>query len=367
MIEEAMNKNHSRCRFELGTVDMMPRQDAGVGKKIVRNKSTAINWITRISYCSLIAIFFVSFPINAQQSKMPRIGYLSSLSFADDASAIESFNRGLRSVGQFEGKNVVIEYRFAQRDFRRLLALAAELVGRKVDLIVTPSPTPTRVARAATSTIPIVMAQDTDPVANGFVASLTRPGGNITGLSSFPPAINAKQLNLLKEILPKLSRVGVLANTINPSDERALKETEAAARQMGTQIEILDLRGSNELATFFKEGITRYDALLVRQSPVTFLRRRQIAAMALKRRMPAIFPGTEFVEAGGLMGYGVDVNDLFRQAATYVDKILNGAKAAQLPVGQPTKFDLVINLKTAKEIGVTIPRNLIARADRLIR
>jgi ABC-type uncharacterized transport system substrate-binding protein len=333
----------------------------------VRTKNTRINWI-KIVYSSVVAICAVSFPLNAQQKKIPRIGYLSSLSFADDASAIESFKRGLRSVGQFEGKNVVMEYRFAQRDFRRLLALAAELVGRKVDLIVTPSPTPTRVARAASSTIPIIIAQDSDPIGNGFVTSLKQPGGNITGLSKLPPAMSAKQLNLLKEILPKLSRVGVLANSINPGEELALKETLAAARQLGIHVRVVNLSSFKEIEAFLKEGIVgHFEGLFLRQCPFTFSRRAQIAAMTVKSRIPAMFPGTEFVEAGGLMGYGVDVNDLFRRAAIYADKILKGAKPAILPIGQPIKFNLAINLKTAKEIGVTIPRNLIARADRLVR
>jgi putative ABC transport system substrate-binding protein len=308
-------------------------------------------------------------PINAQQQKrIPRIGYLSSLSLADEAVGVESFKRGLRALGRVDGQNVLIEYRFAQRNFRRLLGLAAELVRLNVDLIVTAGPTPTRVARAATSTIPIVMAQDSDPVGNGFVVSLKRPGGNITGLSKMPPVISDKQLTLLKEISPKLSRVAVLGNSINPRDAHAWKETHAAARAFDIHLQQVDLRGSNDFESIFEEAIDgSADALLVLQSPITFSRRSQIAELAAKNRMPAIYPAAEFVEAGGLITYSVSEADLFRRAATYVDNILKGARAADLAVQQPAKFELIVNLKAAKQIGLTIPRKVLARADRVIR
>lgn len=335
----------------------------------MRSKNAGITRIAKILYSSLIGIFAVSLPLNAQQKKnIPRIGYLSSLSLADDSHGIESFKRELRALGQVEGKTVIVEYRFAQRNFRRLLELAGELVSRRVDLIITASSTPTRVAKAATSTIPIVMVQDSDPVGNEFVASLARPAGNITGLSSVPMALGGKQLAILKEIVPNLTRVDILANSINPGDAQAVKEAETAARQRRIQLQILDLRGSNDLETFLNgDSLRLADALLVLQSPIAFSRRTQIAHLAATTRVPAIYPATEFVEAGGLIGYGVDVNDLFRQAATYVDKILKGVKPSHLPVGQPSKFNLIINLKTAQRIAVRIPAAVIARADRVIR
>lgn len=323
----------------------------------------------RLFYCSVIGIFIFSFPINAQQhKKIPRIGYLSSLSLSDDSTGIGSFKRGLRALGHVEGKNVVIEYRFANRNFRRLLKFAADLVSLKVDVIVTPSSTPTRVARSATSSIPIVMAQDSDPLGNGFVESLTRPGGNITGLSTLPPVMSGKQLALLKEIIPKLSRVAVIATPINPDNTQARKDMEAGALAVNATVQHLELRSPNDLEAVFQEAIKeRADAVIVLQSPLVFSRPIQVAEIAAKSRLPAMYPAAEFVQAGGLMGYGADLDDLFRRAAGYVDKILKGSKPGNLPVQQPTKFQLIINLKAAKQIGLTIPQKVLQRADRVIK
>ena len=281
---------------------------------------------------------------------------------------INSFKRGLRAFGYVDGRNVVIEYRFANRNFRRLLKFAAELVSLKVDVIVTPSPTPTRVARSATSSIPIVMAQDSDPVGNGFVESLTRPGENITGLSTLPPRMSGKQLEILKEIIPKLSRVAVISTPINPGDTQARKEMEAAARAFNATLQHLELRSPNDLEAVFQEAIKgRADAVIVLQSTLILPRRIEVAGIAAKSRLPALYPAAEFVQAGGLMAYGADLNDLFRRAAGYVDKILKGSKPGNLPVQQPTKFQLIVNLKAAKQLGLTIPHKVLQRADRVVK
>jgi putative ABC transport system substrate-binding protein len=238
----------------------------------------------------------------------------------------------------------------------------------KVDVIVTTGPTTTRSSKEATNTIPIVMAQDSDPVGNGFVASLARPGGNITGLSTQNPEINGKRLELLKEIVPRLSRVAVLGSSTTPGNPQALRETELAAGAFGVQIQYLDVRGPKDIETAFKAASKgRADVLLVLASPVFVLQRTQIAALAVKSRLPAIYDRREFVDDDGLMSYGTNFPDLYRRAATYVDKILKGAKPADLPVEQPTKFEFVINLKAAKQIGLTIPPNVMARADRVIK
>jgi putative ABC transport system substrate-binding protein len=321
----------------------------------------------RLFYCSLIGIFVVSFPINAQQhKKIPRIGYLSSLSLADESTGIDSFKRGLRNLGHVDGKNVVIEYRFANRNFRRLLSSADELVSLKVDVIVTPGPTPTRVARSATSSIPIVMAQDSDPIGNGFVASLSRPGGNITGLSTLAPLMSGKQLAILKEVIPKLFRVAVLAPLIHSDTQR--NEMEAAALAVNAKLQHLELRSPNDLEAAFEEAAKGHaDAAVILQSPLAFSRRAELVAIAAKSRLPAMYPAAEFVQAGGLMGHGADLDDLFRRAATYVDKILKGSKPGNLAVQSPTKLQLIINLKAAKQIGLTIPQKVLQRADRVIK
>jgi putative tryptophan/tyrosine transport system substrate-binding protein len=238
----------------------------------------------------------------------------------------------------------------------------------KVDVIVTAGPSPTRSAKEATVTIPIVMAWDYDPVGNGFVASLARPGGNITGLSTLAPEISGKQLEILKEIIPKLSRVAVLGTSTVPGNTEALRATELAARMLSVQLQYLDVRDPKDIEAAFQTARTgRADAVLALASRVLFSHRTQIADLAVKSRLPAIYGDPEHVEAGGLTTYGVSINDLFRRAATYVDKILKGAKPAELPVEQPTKFELVINLKTATRIGLTIPPNVLARADKVIK
>jgi putative ABC transport system substrate-binding protein len=303
-----------------------------------------------------------------QPGRIPRIGYLQVTASSAVAARTEAFRQGLRELGYVDGKNIMIEWRFAEGKADRLPALAAELVRLKVEVIVTSGPTVTRSAKEATVTVPIVMTFDNDPVANGFVASLARPGGNITGLSTLAPEISGKQVELLKEIVPKLSRVAVLGTSTNPGNAQALKEIELAARAFTVQLQHLDVRGAKDIETAFRTASKGHaDAVLVLAGPVLVINRKQVIDLAVKNRLPATYYRREFVEDGGLMSYGVNFADLDRRAATYVDKILKGAKPADLPVEQPTKFELVINLKAAKQIGLTIPPNVLARADKVIK
>src|SRR6266576_3343449 len=254
-----------------------------------------------------------------------------------------------------------------QRERHRVSALAAELVRLKVDVIVT-SPSATRSAKEATSTIPIVVAQDPDPVGSGFVASLARPGGNVTGLSTLSPELSGKQLELLKEIVPKLSRMAVLGISTRPGNAQALKEMELAAAGFKVQLQYFDVLDLKDIETAFRAASKEHaNAVLLLGNPIATSHRRQITQLAVKNRLPAIYDRPEFVEDGGLMIYAVSQNDLYRRAATYVDKILKGAKPADLPVEQPKKFEFIINLKAAKQIGLTIPPNVLVRADKVIR
>ncbi len=304
----------------------------------------------------------------AQLPKIPRIGFLSTTSPSNVPTRLEAFRQGLRDLGYVEGKNVVIEYRYAEGNIDRLPTLLDELVRLKVDVIVASGPSPTRAAKKATATIPIVMTWDYDPVGNGYVASLARPGGNITGLSTLAPEISGKQLELLKEIVPKLSRVAVLGTSTVPGNAEALRATELAAEALKVQLQYLEIRDRKDIETVFQAARKgRADAVLALASRVLLTDRTQVAELAVKSRLPAIYGEREHVEAGGLMTYGVSISDLFRRAATYVDKILKGAKPADLPVEQPKKFEFIVNLKAAKQIGLTIPPNVLARADRVIR
>jgi putative ABC transport system substrate-binding protein len=303
-----------------------------------------------------------------QTANVPRIGYLSGSSLAALATRIEAFRQGLRDLGYVEGKNIVIEWRDANGNFDRLRELAAELVRLKVDAIISPGPAVTRPLKEATSTIPIVMAQDTDPVGSGFVTSLARPGGNITGLAALAPEMAGKQLELLKEILPRLSRVAVIGNSTNPGDAQALRETVLAAGSVEVYLRYLDVLDPNDVESVFRAAAKgRADAVLMLGNPILNARRKQIVDLAVKHKLPATYSRPEYIDAGGLIYYGTNYNDLFRRAATYVDRILKGAKPADLPIEQPTKFEFVINLKAAKQIGLTIPQKVLARADRVIR
>jgi len=331
-------------------------------KSAVRNLKSAI-----LLSASLLALCT---HVEAQHpAKVPRIGYLNAVSPATVSDRIEALRLGLRELGYVEGKNILLEYRYAEGKLDRLPALAAELVRLKVDVIVTSGPLPTRVTKEATTSIPIVMAQDADPVGNGFVASLARPGGNITGLSAQRPELSGKQLELLKEIVPKLSRVAVFGTSTQPGNAQSLKEMELAAGAFRVKLQYLDVLVPKDIESAFRAaGKGQADAVLMMvPSSVGGSHRKEIVELAVKNRLPATYPQSQFVEAGGLMSYGVSIVDLNRRAATYVDKILKGAKPADLPVEQPTKFEFFINLKAAKQIGLIVPPNVLARADKVIR
>jgi putative ABC transport system substrate-binding protein len=304
-----------------------------------------------------------------QPTKIPRIGYLIGSSLSTSSARREAFRQGLRELGYVEGKNIVIEWRSAEEKLDRFHALATELVRLKVDIIVTAGPIPTRAAKETTSTVPIVMTQDPDPVGNGFVASLARPGGNITGLSTFRPEISGKQLELLKEVLPKVSRVAVFGTSTYPGNAQLLKEVKLGAGALGVKLQYQDVLGPKDIEPAFHAASNgRADAVLMMvTSAIVGGHRTQVVDLAVKSRLPVIYPTPIIVEAGGLMTYGANQADLDRRAATYVDKILKGAKPADLPVEQAMKFEFIINLNAAKQIGLTIPPSVLARADKVIK
>lgn len=301
-------------------------------------------------------------------SRAYRVGFLSSLSPEVVSDRVDAFRQGMRELGYAEGKDLSIEWRYAHGKIERLPSLAAELVRVKVDVILTGGPAVNRFAKEATTTIPVVLSFDNDPVGNGFAASLARPGGNLTGFSTYYPEISGKQLEILKDIVPRLSRLAVIGNSSIAGNAQALRETEKAANAFGVKLKSLDVQNDSEIEAAFLSAIKdRSDAVIVLGSQVVTSHAKQFAAMAVKSRLPAIYWSPEFVQAGGLLSYSVSINDLFRRSAIYVDKILKGAKPGDLPVEQPTKFELMINLKTAKQIGLMIPPNVLARADRVIR
>jgi ABC-type uncharacterized transport system substrate-binding protein len=303
-----------------------------------------------------------------QPKKVPHVGYLTVSSLSSNASRNEAFRQGMRELGYVEGKNIVIEWRSGEGKVERKSELVAELVRLRVDAIVTSGPTMTRAAQQATATIPIVMAFDPDPVGNGFIASLARPGRNITGLSSLSPELSGKQLELLKEIVPQLSRVAVLGTSAEPGNAQTLREIELAADAFAVKLRYLEIADSRDIRPAFRTANKEHaGAMLVLQTPFFNPKRKQIAELALQNRLPAIYPQSEWVDDGGLMSYGVSFDALYQRAATYVDKILKGTKPADLPVEQPTKFEFLINLKAAKQIGLTIPPDVLARADKVIR
>jgi putative ABC transport system substrate-binding protein len=318
--------------------------------------------ISGFTLCALLFVLCVS-----AEAQQPKQVPLTTTSASSQGLRLEAFRQGLKDLGYTEGQTITIEYRFAEGKRDPISNLAAELVRLKVEVIVTGGPSSTRAAKEASSLIPIVRAFDPDPIGNGFVASLARPGRNITGLSTVASEISGKQLELLKEIVPTLSRVAVFGGNTT-GNEQSLKEIELAAKTFGVKLQHVDLRSAKDIETGFQAASKlRADAALVLTNRFTITRQTQVAELAIKSRLPVIFPQSEYVEPGGLMSYGVSMTDLYRRAATYVDKILKGTKPADLPVEQPMKFEFVINLKTAKQIGLTIPPNVLARADRLIR
>ena len=336
-----------------------PRKEAKRERPAMKNILRLFTFIVTLVGCVAMA--------EAQQpGKVYRIGYLRAET--PPTVDIEAFRQGLSEHGYVEGKNIVVEYRWADGNEERLRSIVAELIRLKVDLIVTSAPAATQAAKEATTTIPIVMVLVADPVAFGFVASLARPGGNITGFAFLLPEISGKRLGLLKDTIPKLSRVAVLWNAANPYKEFDLKEVQAVADALRVAVHRFPVRGPNDFDNAFKAAIkSRVGGLITLEDPFTAANRTQIVDLAFRHRLPAVYGVRPFVDAGGLMSYGPDRGDQNRRAATYVDKILKGAKPADLPVQQPTKFEFIINLKAAKQIGLTIPQSVLYRADKVIK
>jgi putative tryptophan/tyrosine transport system substrate-binding protein len=320
----------------------------------------------------LVAVVLLALGVTAeaqQPKKIHRIAYLTAAPLPALTNRLDAFRQGLRELGYVEGKDILIEWRSADGKVDSLPALAAELVQLKVDIIITGGGAVTRPVKEATSTIPIVMAQDTDPAGNGFVASLARPGGNITGLSTFAPELSAKRLELIKEIIPKISRVAVFQTPTDPGNTQAREEMELAAGALVVKLQYLDVHATKDFEPTFRAAINaRANAGLMNVSgPISVSNRNEIAQLAAKYRLPMIYTLRDFVEVGGLVSYGVSFPGLYHRAATYVDKILKGTKPADLPVEQPTRFEFVVNLKAARQLGLTIPPNVLARADRVIK
>jgi putative ABC transport system substrate-binding protein len=333
-----------------------------------RFKSAFRNLKSTILLCALLLALYV--PAEAQQTKkIAKIGLLAPSTPAAAAHLVEAFRQGLRELGYVEGKTFVLELRYGEARADRLPEIARELVGLKVDVIVTATDVAIAAVKRETQTITIVMANSTDPVGTGFVASLARPGGNITGLSSISPELSGKRLELLREVVPGLSRVAFIWNPDVRGAVLDYKETEGAASSLHLQLQSVEVVRAEDFDRAFS-AITkdRAQALIMpAANPLAFANRGQIASFAQKNRLPSMYAQREYVDAGGLMSYGPSTTDLWRRAATYVDKILKGTKPADLPVEQPIKFEFVINLKAAKQIGLTIPPNVLARADRVIR
>jgi putative ABC transport system substrate-binding protein len=344
-----------------GFLFLFPRDFCSIRlKSAIRNSKSAI----------LVAALLFAFcdSVEAQPAKVPRIGYLTVLSLSAMADRIEAFRQGLLELGYVEGKNIAMEWRYGEEKPDRVSDLASDLVRLKVDVIVCGGNSATQAAKKVTNSIPIVMTQGSDPVASGFAGSLAQPGGNITGLSRLAPELSGKRLELLKEIIPKLSRIAVLGTSTSPGNTQELREVKLAAGAFGVKLQYLDVLSQKDIETAFRAaGKGQADAALMMSGAVGSALRKQIAELAVKSRLPVMYESARSVEAGGLMAYGVSLPDLDRRAAIYVDKILKGAKPADLPVEQPTKFELVINLKAAKQIGLTIPPNVLARADKVIK
>jgi len=326
--------------------------------------------MNRRTFVATIASGFLAAPLAAgaqQARKAPLIGILWNNPLAATAHIVEAFKQGLRELGYMEGQNIVIEFRSAEGRMERAPNLAAELVGLKVDVIVTGTTPGVRAAQQATSTIPIVMGISYDAVLEGLVASLARPGGNVTGLSLLIPELMGKRLELLKEVLPKVSLVAVLWNGNDPGLALVFKQTVVATRASGVRLRPLEVRADDEFGTAFRTANREHvGAVIMIDDPFTFRSRMRIAELAAKHQLPMMAGFREFTEAGGLISYGANLADSYRRAAAFVDKILKGAKPGDLPVEQPTKFELVINLKTAKALGLTIPPSLLGRADQVI-
>jgi ABC-type uncharacterized transport system substrate-binding protein len=319
-------------------------------------------------------LFALCLPVQAQQpaGKIPRVGFLhtSSASNSETLLRVEAFRQGLRDLGYAEGKNISIEYRYADGKLERLPELAQELVRLKVEMLVASNATVARAAKKSGVTIPIVVTVSGDPTAGGLVASLARPGGNVTGLYQYSPELVGKRLELLKEVIPKVTRFAFLNSTDGTAARSRFEDQgKATAKSLGVQFQFVEVKApASDLEGAFQAMVKqRIGALVISSAPLLSFHRKKILQLVEQNRIPAIYPDQEASTAGGLMSYGANLSDLYRRAATFVDKILKGAKPADLPVEQPTKFELVINLKAAKQIGLTIPPNVLARADRVIR
>ncbi len=334
-----------------------------------RRGRSLLRWPALLILALSLGLVAAPLPAGAQQpAKVYRIGYLTAGPISPRMHLVEAFRQGLGELGYMEGHNFALVTRSAERGPEQLSDRAAELVRLNVDVIVAVTTPAVQAAQQATGMIPIVMVSVADPVATGFVASLARPGGNTTGLSILSAELSGKRLQLLKEVVPRVSRVAVFWNPANPSNALQIGETKVAAQALGVQLQPLELRGPQDLESAFQAATRgRAGALIMLDDPLFFTHRTPIVALAAKSRLPAMYGLTGFVEAGGLMSYGTNLSDLHRRAATYVDKILKGAKPADLPVEQPTRFELVVNMKTAKALGITFPQSILVRADQVIQ
>ncbi len=313
-----------------------------------------------------LTVLLVPYAESGQAATPPRVGYLSL--GPGPSPRTEALQQGLRDLGYVEGVNLTIDYQWADGNLDRLQEAAANLVRSQVAIIVTGGPQATRAAREATTAIPIVMAVDYDPVGAGFAASLARPGGNITGMSAVRPELNGKRLELLKTAVPRLARVALLWNSAEPNAAAFLREMQVAAHVLGVEVQSLEVRAPRDLEAAFQAARKGHaNALAVLTDPVTLYHRAQLAELAARYSLPVIYSERLFAEAGGLMSYGASDRDLHRQVAVYVDNILKGAKPSELPVEQPTKYELVINLRTAKALGLTFPQSLLLRADEVLQ
>src|SRR5215510_12158562 len=346
--------------------EQRPRDD------LPRSKNSALiaqHSVLSVALCTLFLA--VCSPGLAQQpAKVPRIGYVStSHDSKNPGPLLEAFRRGLRELGYSEGKNILVEYRYAEGNRKRIPEIVAELVQLKVDVLVSPVSPAIRAAKQATKTIPIVMVVSTDPVAAGFVESLARPGANITGLSLLTRDLSGKRLELFREAVPRLSIVGVLRDAQGPTSATAFKDYEAAARALRIPLQSLEVRGPNpDLERAFQAAANGHISAIITMTNLVLSRsEKRIADLAVKNRLPSMFEASHYVDAGGLMSYAGNDAESYRRAAVFVDKILKGAKPADLPVEQPMKFEFVINLKTAKQIGITILPTVLARADKVIK
>jgi putative ABC transport system substrate-binding protein len=328
-------------------------------------------FVLRSVSCVLVAITLLApLTAQAQTAKIPKIGYVSGTGSASDPGPyVEALRQGLRELGYVEGKNFVIEYRGAKGSTEGIPGIVAELIQLKVDILVLPLVAALRAAKQATNTVPVVMITQVDPVATGIIESLARPGGNITGLTSLQRDLSGKRLELLQEAVPKISRVGILRDADDPVSIIGFKDYENAARALKLKIHSVNVRGSvPDLASAFKEALReRLNAIITITNNPLFRDSKSITKLALNNRLPSMYEGSAWVEAGGLLSYSANDLELFRRAAVYVDKILKGTRPADLPVEQPTKFELVINLETARQLGLTIPPGVLARADRVIK